>query len=129
MNNVDMLSGIPNIIIVEPSVVAFLNTPENQYVRLQIQKGLEFLSSDLMMPEAIDASDIASICKTCYMEAYKAGQVYIGKGKDTTEGYFSLGINDENGGPVCCEFVLDSEDAMRITRIAAIALPAGERNA
>ena len=41
-----MLSGIPNIIIVESSVVAFLNTSENQYVRLQIQKGLEFLSSD-----------------------------------------------------------------------------------
>ena len=126
MNNVDMLSGIPNIIIVEPSVVNSLNMPENQCVRLQIQKSLEFLSSDLMMPEAIDASDVASFCKTCYMEACKAGQVCIEKDKDTTEGYFSLGINDENGAPVCCEFVLDGEDAMRITRIAVIALPAGE---
>ena len=52
MNNVDMLSGIPNIIIVESSVVAFLNTSENQYVRLQIQKGLEFLSSDANRTQA-----------------------------------------------------------------------------
>ena len=124
-----MLSGIPNIIIVKSSVVAFLNTPENQYVRFQIQKSFEFLPSDLMLPEAIDASEVAGFCKTCYMEACKAGQVSIEKDKDTTEGYFSLGINDENGAPVCCEFVLDGEDAMRITRIAVIALPAGERNA
>lgn len=112
--------GIPLVVIVSSTVVDDLNTPQNQYIRQQMQENFEFLSTDLpSCPDYIDVSEISSFCKHQYKKAYQEGRILVRQRKDGIYGSFSLGFKDENGTSVSCEFTLGNKevDAIIITRI------------